>query len=185
MARSKRHMMPMTRAAACLPSWPAHRAIWWSGTILRLFLRCALFRIAVFPCGRPDQPVAERGCDFCGRLPHASYRRLAFWPHCRPARPAHIHADFGHDDVPWLFRHRHSADLSEHRHSGAVTAADRAAFAGTFRRWRIRHHRNLYERGGAGRSPRLLLLVPVCHVDRRAVAGRSGYRGAAVLPDIG
>src|SRR6266536_3129529 len=97
-------------------------------------------------------------------------------------RPPHRDDHLGADDVRGLADDRGHADLCRDRDGGAGAAALRAPGPRTFGRRRVRHQRNLYERGRRQGSPRLLRLVPIRHPDRRTAARARRAHPAAAVP---
>src|SRR5471030_2550385 len=69
--------------------------------------------------------------------------------------------------------------------TAAGAAAGGAAVPGPVRGRRVRHQRNLYERGIGRRPPRLLWLLPVRDADRRPAVGAAGAVPLAAVADAG
>ena len=142
--------------------------------LLRLFVHVAVLRVGVFSGRRSDDAAAERGGRLRRRLPDAADRQLALRPHCGQARTAHLDDDRGRHDVRRIADGGGAADLCHDRRRRAGAAAGRSAAAGPVGRRRIRHQRDLHERGGAAPASRLLCVVPVRDADRRPAAGGAG-----------
>ena len=82
--------------------------------------------------------------------------------------------DLGAADVRRLVDGGPAADLRGDRCCGAGALVGRPPGPRPFGRWRVRDGRNLHERGGGQGAPRILLVIPVRHPDRRPAPGSSG-----------
>ena len=148
--------------------------------LVRLFGVRAVFRPRFLPQGRPDRAIAPDRGGVRGRLRDATDRRLGDG-HLRRPQGAQGRADFvSVADVRRLAADRGRSDLCPGRIVVARDPAPRAAHPGAQPGRRIWLERDLSERDGRPRPPRLLVELPICDDHRRATERTRAARRAAI-----
>ena len=139
--------------------------------LVRLCRLLGLFRRDLLSRRRPDRAIAQHRDRLRLGLRRPPDRRLAVRHVRRPQGPQGGIEPVGQPDVPRLADDRACADLCPGGDRRADRAGCGAPHPGPQPGRRIWLERDLSQRNGGPRAPRLLVELPICDVDRRTIAG--------------